>query len=137
MERMWQQCLFKYLRCEPEEHHVMLTEPPLNTPENRLGQRSAVDTGVVSARLLERIRPSRAMLSLLSPRVLEDHLLADVVKSESEAWERVPVGCCRVWGHPILSAHASPSVSLKHMWLCMSSRTRVHIQCWNDRVKSV
>lgn len=36
MERMWQQCLFKYLRCEPEEHHVMLTEPPLNTPENRL-----------------------------------------------------------------------------------------------------
>ncbi|CAM9502166.1 unnamed protein product [Ectocarpus sp. 12 AP-2014] len=35
MERMWQQCLFKYLRCEPEEHHVMLTEPPLNTPENR------------------------------------------------------------------------------------------------------
>lgn len=35
MERIWQQCLFKYLRCEPEEHHVMLTEPPLNTPENR------------------------------------------------------------------------------------------------------
>lgn len=35
MERMWQQCLFKYLRCEPQEHHVMLTEPPLNTPENR------------------------------------------------------------------------------------------------------
>ncbi|CAM9563305.1 unnamed protein product [Discosporangium mesarthrocarpum] len=35
MERMWQQCLFKYLRCEPENHHVMLTEPPLNTPENR------------------------------------------------------------------------------------------------------
>ncbi|CAN0502586.1 unnamed protein product [Scytosiphon promiscuus] len=35
MERMWQQCLFKYLRCEPEAHHVMLTEPPLTTPENR------------------------------------------------------------------------------------------------------
>ena len=39
MERMWQQCLFKYLRCEPEEHHVMLTEPPLNTPENRYAHR--------------------------------------------------------------------------------------------------
>ena len=26
---------FKYLRCEPEEHFVLLTEPPLNTPENR------------------------------------------------------------------------------------------------------
>mmetsp|Transcript_2424 Transcript_2424/g.3535 ORF Transcript_2424/g.3535 Transcript_2424/m.3535 type:complete len:422 (-) Transcript_2424:90-1355(-) len=35
MERMWQQCIFKYLKCEPEEHYFMLTEPPLNTPENR------------------------------------------------------------------------------------------------------
>ena len=35
MERLWQRCMFKYLRCEPEEHHVLLTEPPLNTPENR------------------------------------------------------------------------------------------------------
>jgi len=26
---------FKYLRCEPESHYVMLTEPPLNAPENR------------------------------------------------------------------------------------------------------
>lgn len=35
MERMWQRCMFEYLRCEPEEHHVLLTEPPLNPPENR------------------------------------------------------------------------------------------------------
>ncbi|CAM9510975.1 unnamed protein product, partial [Phaeothamnion confervicola] len=35
MERLWQQCIFKYLRCEPEEHFFLLTEPPLNTPENR------------------------------------------------------------------------------------------------------
>ncbi len=35
MERLWHQCIFKYLRCEPEEHHFLLTEPPLNTPENR------------------------------------------------------------------------------------------------------
>jgi len=35
MERLWQRCMFKYLRCEPEEHYVLLTEPPLNTPENR------------------------------------------------------------------------------------------------------
>jgi actin-related protein 3 len=24
-----------FRRCEPEEHYVTLTEPPLNTPENR------------------------------------------------------------------------------------------------------
>ena len=60
MERYWQQCLFKcahrqqrpggclspinahtspppprYLRCDPEDHFVLLTEPPLNAPENR------------------------------------------------------------------------------------------------------
>lgn len=35
MERMWQRCMFEYLRCEPEEHYVLLTEPPLNPPENR------------------------------------------------------------------------------------------------------
>jgi len=35
MERLWQQCLYKYLRCDPEDHFVLLTEPPLNPPENR------------------------------------------------------------------------------------------------------
>eukprot|EP00127_Corallochytrium_limacisporum_P002394 Clim_evm35s119 gene=Clim_evmTU35s119 len=35
MEKLWEQCIFKYLRCEPEDHYFMLTEPPLNTPENR------------------------------------------------------------------------------------------------------
>mmetsp|Transcript_44853 Transcript_44853/g.105201 ORF Transcript_44853/g.105201 Transcript_44853/m.105201 type:complete len:416 (+) Transcript_44853:199-1446(+) len=35
MERFWQRCIFKYLRCEPEEHYFCLTEPPLNSPENR------------------------------------------------------------------------------------------------------
>jgi len=35
MEQFWEQCVFKYLRCEPEDHHFLLTEPPLNAPENR------------------------------------------------------------------------------------------------------
>lgn len=35
MERLWQRCIFKYLRSEPEDHYFLLTEPPLNTPENR------------------------------------------------------------------------------------------------------
>jgi len=35
MEKYWQQCLFKYLRTEPEDHCFLLTEPPLNPPENR------------------------------------------------------------------------------------------------------
>eukprot|EP00124_Ichthyophonus_hoferi_P002233 Ihof_evm3s144 gene=Ihof_evmTU3s144 len=35
MEKYWEQCIFKYLRAEPEDHYFLLTEPPLNTPENR------------------------------------------------------------------------------------------------------
>lgn len=35
MEQYWEHCIFKYLRCEPEDHHFLLTEPPLNAPENR------------------------------------------------------------------------------------------------------
>jgi actin-related protein 3 len=35
MEQFWEHCIFKYLRAEPEDHHFLLTEPPLNAPENR------------------------------------------------------------------------------------------------------
>jgi actin-related protein 3 len=35
MEHYWEHCIFKYLRCEPEDHYFLLTEPPLNAPENR------------------------------------------------------------------------------------------------------
>jgi actin-related protein 3 len=35
MEKMWHRCMFHYLRCEPEESVVVLTEPPMNPPENR------------------------------------------------------------------------------------------------------
>lgn len=35
MERFWESSIFKYLRCEPEDHYFLLTEPPLNPPENR------------------------------------------------------------------------------------------------------
>jgi len=35
MERLWQRCIFDKLRCDPEDHYFLLTEPPLNTPENR------------------------------------------------------------------------------------------------------
>jgi len=35
MEKYWQRCIYQYLCCDPEEHYMLLTEPPLNTPENR------------------------------------------------------------------------------------------------------
>jgi actin-related protein 3 len=35
MERIWQHCIYKYLRVEPSEYGFLLTEPPANPPENR------------------------------------------------------------------------------------------------------
>uniref|UniRef100_A0AC35FKE9 Actin-related protein 3 n=1 Tax=Panagrolaimus sp. PS1159 TaxID=55785 RepID=A0AC35FKE9_9BILA len=35
MEKYMERSIFKYLRVDPEDHHFLLTEPPLNTPENR------------------------------------------------------------------------------------------------------
>ncbi|KAG9150606.1 hypothetical protein Leryth_008080 [Lithospermum erythrorhizon] len=35
MERFWQQCIFSYLRCDPEDHYFLLTESPLTPPESR------------------------------------------------------------------------------------------------------
>jgi len=35
MEKFWQRCIYQYLCFDPEEHAVLLTEPPMNTPENR------------------------------------------------------------------------------------------------------
>jgi len=35
MEKFWHRSIYHYLRCEPENHYFVLTEPPMNTPENR------------------------------------------------------------------------------------------------------
>lgn len=35
MEKFWHRSIFDYLRCEPEDHVFILTEPPMNPPENR------------------------------------------------------------------------------------------------------
>lgn len=35
MERFWHRCIHDYLRCDPEDTVFILTEPPLNPPENR------------------------------------------------------------------------------------------------------
>jgi len=35
MEKFWQASLASELRCDPEEHYFLLSEPPLNPPENR------------------------------------------------------------------------------------------------------
>ena len=35
MEKFWHRSIYDYLRVEPEDHIFVLTEPPMNPPENR------------------------------------------------------------------------------------------------------
>jgi actin-related protein 3 len=35
MEKFWHKSIFDYLRCDPDETTFILTEPPMNPPENR------------------------------------------------------------------------------------------------------
>ena len=35
MEKYWNQSIYDYLKCDPQEHNFVLTEPPMNPPENR------------------------------------------------------------------------------------------------------
>ena len=35
MEQYWHSSIHHYLKCEPENHRFILTEPPMNPPENR------------------------------------------------------------------------------------------------------
>ena len=35
MEKFWHQSVYDYLKCDPQEHYFVLTEPPMNPPENR------------------------------------------------------------------------------------------------------
>jgi len=35
MEKFMEHVIFRHLRAEPEDHYFLLTEPPLNSPENR------------------------------------------------------------------------------------------------------
>lgn len=35
MEKYWNHSIYHYLKCDPENHYFILTEPPMNPPENR------------------------------------------------------------------------------------------------------
>lgn len=35
MEKFWHRSIFDYMRAEPDETIFILTEPPMNPPENR------------------------------------------------------------------------------------------------------
>ncbi|CAB52725.1 ARP2/3 actin-organizing complex actin-related protein subunit Arp3 [Schizosaccharomyces pombe] len=92
MERFWQQSLFKYLRCEPEDHYFLLTEPPLNPPENRENTAEIMFESFNCAGLYIAVQAVLALAaSWTSSKVTDRSLTGTVVDSGDGVTHIIPV----------------------------------------------
>lgn len=96
MERFWQQSLFKYLRCEPEDHYFLLTEPPLNPPENRENTAEIMFESFNCAGLYIAVQAVLALAaSWTSSKVTDRSLTGTVVDSGDGVTHIIPVVCIK------------------------------------------
>lgn len=79
MERFLEQCIFKYLRAEPEDHHFLLTEPPLNTPENREYIAEIMFESFNVPGLYIAVQAVLALAASWTSRAIEDRTLTGIV----------------------------------------------------------
>ena len=79
MEKFLQQCIFKYLRAEPEDHYFLLTEPPLNTPENREYTAEIMFESFNVPGLYIAVQAVLALAASWTAKTIEDRTLTGVV----------------------------------------------------------
>ncbi|GLV33641.1 Actin-related protein 3 [Carabus blaptoides fortunei] len=79
MERFLEQCIFKYLRAEPEDHYFLLTEPPLNTPENREYTAEIMFESFNVPGLYIAVQAVLALAASWASRTIEDRTLTGIV----------------------------------------------------------
>ncbi|TXT04904.1 hypothetical protein VHUM_03987 [Vanrija humicola] len=92
MERLWEQSIFKYLRAEPEDHYVLLTEPPLNPPENRENTAEIMFESFNVAGLYIAVQAVLALAaSWSSSKVTERTLTGVVIDSGDGVTHTIPV----------------------------------------------
>jgi actin-related protein 3 len=92
MERFWEQSIFKYLRAEPEDHYVLLTEPPLNPPENRENTAEIMFESFNVAGLYIAVQAVLALAaSWSSSKVTERTLTGVVIDSGDGVTHTIPV----------------------------------------------
>lgn len=92
MEKYWQQCIFKYLRAEPEDHCFLLTEPPLNPPENRENTAEIFFETFNAAGIHIAVQAVLALASTwLSSRVEDRSLTGTVIDSGDGVTHVIPV----------------------------------------------
>ncbi|ANB15258.1 actin-related protein 3 [Sugiyamaella lignohabitans] len=92
MERFWENSIFKYLRCEPEDHRFLLTEPPLNPPENRENTAEIMFETFNCAGLYIAVQAVLALAaSWTSGKVKEQSLTGTVIDSGDGVTHVIPV----------------------------------------------
>ncbi|ODV92545.1 hypothetical protein CANCADRAFT_87833 [Tortispora caseinolytica NRRL Y-17796] len=104
MERFWECSLFKYLRCDPEDHYFLLTEPPLNTPENRENTAEIMFESFNCAGLYIAVQAVLALAaSWTSSKVQDRSLTGTVIDSGDGVTHVIPVAEGYVIGSGIKS----------------------------------
>ncbi|KAL6940547.1 Actin-related protein 3 [Hanseniaspora vineae] len=92
MERFWENSIFKYLRTEPEDHCFLLTEPPLNPPENREQVAEIFFESFNCAGLYIAVQAVLALAaSWTSPKVSDRSLTGTVIDSGDGVTHVIPV----------------------------------------------
>ncbi|TQS36918.1 hypothetical protein Golomagni_02623 [Golovinomyces magnicellulatus] len=104
MERFWSNSLFKYLRVEPEDHYFLLTEPPLNPPENRENTAEIMFESFNCAGLYIAVQAVLALAaSWTSSKVSDRSLTGTVIDSGDGVTHVIPVAEGYVIGSSIKS----------------------------------
>ncbi|KAF2798350.1 Actin/actin-like protein [Melanomma pulvis-pyrius CBS 109.77] len=104
MERFWSNSIFKYLRVEPEDHHFLLTEPPLNPPENRENTAEIMFESFNCAGLYIAVQAVLALAaSWTSSKVQDRSLTGTVIDSGAGVTHVIPVAEGYVIGSSIKS----------------------------------
>lgn len=104
MERFWSNSIFKYLRVEPEDHHFLLTEPPLNPPENREATAEIMFESFNVAGLYIAVQAVLALAaSWTSSKVSDRSLTGTVIDSGDGVTHVIPVAEGYVIGSSIKS----------------------------------
>ena len=104
MERFWSNSIFKYLRVEPEDHYFLLTEPPLNPPENRENTAEIMFESFNCAGMYIAVQAVLALAaSWTSSKVTDRSLTGTVIDSGEGVTHVIPVAEGYVIGSSIKS----------------------------------
>lgn len=122
MEKFWHRCIFQYLRGDPESHYVLLTEPPLNTPENREYTAEIMFETFHVPGLYIGVQAVLALIASWTSKLVEKTLTGTVIDSGDGVTHVIPV----VDGYVIGSC-------IKHIPLAGSDITKFVQQQLRDR----